>query len=201
MQIKLHARARLTPLQRAEIQKSTDSIAQLARHYRVTEPTIRKWKGRTTTQDFSHTRHDLGQSTSPVEEELIVALRQDVRLGLDDIVEVMHRCVNPKLSRSAVYRCLKRRGVAGRLQAIGVAAARPGVFENADCGFIHMDLKGLKKLEKQSSFVFVAIDRATRFVHIAIVNNKCADTITACLECLDYQSPAFALYNQTGHNK
>ncbi len=49
-----------------------------------------------------------------IEEALIVELRRDVGLSIDDITEVMHRCVNAKLSRSAIYRCLRCHGVGGR---------------------------------------------------------------------------------------
>jgi hypothetical protein len=34
-----------------------------------------------------------------------------MQLPLDDIVEVMRRCVNGKFSRSAIHRCLKRHGL------------------------------------------------------------------------------------------
>ena len=34
-----------------------------------------------------------------------------MQLPLDDIVEVMRRCVNDKFSRNAIHRCLKRHGL------------------------------------------------------------------------------------------
>lgn len=182
MQVKLHANARLTPKQRGEVQASRESVTALALRYGVTETTIRRWRGRSSVHDRPHVRHNLGQSTTDVEEELIVALRQDARLSLDDIVEVMHRCVNPKLSRSAIHRCLRRRGAAQRPQEPGEAAPLRGTFEDAGCGFIHIDLKHLPRLEKKPAYVFVAIDRATRFVHIEIVEDKCAETIAGCLK-------------------
>jgi transposase InsO family protein len=181
MQVKLHANARLTPLQRKEVQESREGVRALALRYGVTETTIRRWRSRTEVHDRSHVRHDLGQSTSPVEEELIVALRRDAALSLEDIVEVMHRCVNPDLSRSAIYRCLRRYGIAGRL-AEAVEQARAGAFEAAACGFIHIDLKHLPRLGGETAYVFVAIDRATRFVHIDIIHDRSAATAAACLE-------------------
>ena len=94
----------------------------------------------------------------------------------------MHRCVNKKLSRSAIHRCLHRRGAAKRPQEPGAAAPRRGVFQNTSCGFIHIDLKHLPRLQKQASYVFAAIDRATRFVHIEIVTDRQAKTIADCLK-------------------
>ena len=116
---------------------------------------------------------------TPLEERLVIELRIALALPLDDIVEAMRRCVNPKLSRSAIYRCLQRHGVAARPVAQQVPA---GTFEEATIGFIHIDLKHLPKLEGRPSFVFVAIDRATRFVHIEIMPDRRANTIAACLD-------------------
>lgn len=185
MQIKLHANARLTPKQRGEVQASFETVRELSRRFGVTETTIRRWRNRVHSHnpigDRSHTRHQLHQSTTPVEEELIVALRVDARLSLDDILEVMHRCVNKKLSRSAVYRCLKRFGVTNIPQENNEAPPKHGTFEDASCGFIHVDLKHLTRLEGKPSYVFVAIDRATRFVHIDIISDRAAKTVATCL--------------------
>jgi hypothetical protein len=67
-------------------------VRALSRELGVTETTIRRWKrAGSRIHDGSHTRHDLGQSTSLTEETLIVGLRQDVGLGLDDM-EYPARC-------------------------------------------------------------------------------------------------------------
>lgn len=184
MYIKLHANARTTPAIRAEIQASDQSVATLAKQYGVHETTIRRWKFRSSQADRPHTRHNLGQSTSSEEEALITGLRRDVRLGLDDIHEVMKRCVNPKLSRSAVYRCLKRYNLASKASiALPEATPEPiGTFEETAFGFVHIDLKILPRLRSLPSYVFVAIERCTRFVYVDIVNRRDAATIAGCLE-------------------
>jgi transposase-like protein len=128
MDIKLHANATTTPKMRAYIQSSTLSVAELSRELGISETCVRRWRSRTQTSDRSHTRHDLGQSTSPEEEALICALRRDVRLSIDDTVEVMHRCVNARLSRSAIYRCMVRHGLS-RLPDEAETPARPARFE------------------------------------------------------------------------
>lgn len=187
MHVKLHANARLTPKQRTEVQASKDTVAVLASRYGVTQTTIRRWRTRDTVHDRSHTRHKLNPSTSPTEEALIVALRQNMRLSLDDIVEVMHRCVNKHLSRSAIHRCLHR------LQASKLPPMqdpnehqpdyKKGLFTpNIPCGFIHIDLKHTPRLQGVTQYVFAAIDRATRFAHIEVITNKRPETIIACLE-------------------
>jgi IS30 family transposase len=182
MQIKLHANARTTPKTRAYIQKSPLSVTKLAQELGVNETTIRRWKIRDSVSDRSHTRHNLNQSTTCEEEEIIVELRQKVGLSLDDIMEVMHRCVNPKLSRSSIYRCLKRKGAMKRQSESDIATALAQKFEEAPFGYIHIDLKHLTKLNKAPAFVFVAIERVTRFVYVEIIHQRNALTVAACLE-------------------
>jgi transposase InsO family protein len=182
MAVKLHANATTTPRIRAQIQAlaKTVPVAAIARRFGIDETTVRRWKDRTDTADRAHVPQTIATSLTPTEEALVVELRTALGLSLDDIVEVMHRCANPKLSRSATHRCLKRHGIsAARPPARGAPA---GTFEAATVGFVHVDLKHLTRLEGRPSFVFVAIDRATRFVHIEIVARRDAATMAGCLE-------------------
>jgi hypothetical protein len=179
MQVRLHANATTTPRTRAYIQRSTAPVAQIARELGVSETTIRRWRGRTTVADRSHKAHRLAISLTALEERLVVELRTVLALPLDDIVEVTRRCLNPKLSRSAIHRCLKRHGISARPNP---PRPKVGSFETASIGFIHIDLKHLTRLEGQPSFVFVAIDRATRFVHVEIIDRRDARTVAGCLE-------------------
>jgi hypothetical protein len=135
---------------------------------------VRRWKPRTTVADGSHVARRLAVSLTDIEQRLVLELRTALQLPLDDIVEVMHRCVSPKLSRSAIHRCLKRHGVSARPKP---ARRRIGTFETAGVGFVHIDLKHLTRLNGQPSFVFVAIDRATRFVHIESIARRDAVTV------------------------
>ena len=180
MRINLHANATTTPKTRAYIQASKVSVAELAAELGVSETTVRRWRQRTEVYDRSHRRHHLAQSTTLEEEALIAGLRRDVGLSLNDIVEVMHRCVNHTLSRSAIYRCLKRQGLSSR--ATQPPSDRPGRFVETPFGFVHIDLKHLTRLCGKPAYVFVAIERTTRFVHAEIVHRRDAKTIAACLE-------------------
>ena len=172
MQLRLHANATTTPKERGYIQASSLPVAMLAAELGVSETTIRRWKTRTTVHDGSHTPQRLAISLTTVEEEL-------VQLSLDDITEVMRRCVNQKLSRSAIHRCLRRHGIAKRPPPQKLAV---GVFETAPIGFIHIDLKYLPPLERKKSYAFVAIDRATRYVYVEIHPHRDAETAAAFLE-------------------
>jgi len=99
MDLRLHANAATTPRIRACIQASPASVAALARELGVSETTVRRWRGRDSQADRSHARHNLNASTTPEQEAIIAALRTDARLSLDDITEVMQRCLAPRLSR------------------------------------------------------------------------------------------------------
>jgi len=107
MELSLHANATTTPKVRAYIQRSRKPVTELAIELGVSETTIRRWRERTTVHDRSHAPKTLTTSLSPLEEALVCELRTKLQLPLDDITEVMRRCVNAKLSRSAIHRCLQ----------------------------------------------------------------------------------------------
>lgn len=178
MKLHLHANATTTPKTRAYIQARPAPVAALARALGVSETTIRRWRGRQTQADGSHVRHDLGQSTTPEQEAIIAVLRRDARLSLDDITEVMRRCLAPDLSRSAIWRCLRRQGLGGRLPPLD-APAPAGRFDPAPFGYVHADLKYLGKLKSVAAFAFVVIERTTRFAHLEVLPDRRAQTVAA----------------------
>ena len=182
MLTRLHANATTTPKVRAEIQASSEPVAVLAARYGVSETTVYRWRKRTSTEDRSHVRHNLGQATTPLEEGLIVELRVRAGLSLDDITEVMKRCVNPSLSRDSIWRALRRAGVSGPRHRGGAGAAgAPEPFEEAPFGYVHVDLCYLAKLQGKGEYVFVAIERVTRFVWIEVLPDRGAARVAAAM--------------------
>ena len=115
----------------------------------------------------SHRPLNLTTSLVDCGKRAVCELRTSLQLPLDDIVEVMQRCINAKLSRSAIHRCLQRNGISRLPQP---DKPKAGVFsETASIGFIHIDLKLPEMaLQRRPSYVFVAIDRATRYVYVEI---------------------------------
>ena len=124
MLVKLHANAATTPKARAYIQSSELSVPALVGELGVSETTVRRWKARQDVSDRSSRPHTLATSFSFEEEEIAVGLRTDLALSLDDLLEVMRRCVRPDISRSALHRCLKRRGVSGKSEVSDPPANR-----------------------------------------------------------------------------
>ena len=82
----------------------------------------------------------------------------------------MRRCLNPKLSRSGIHRCMQRHGLSARL----TLQTAPAVTFQTDtpAGFIHIDVKYLPPLGRRRSYAYVAIDRATRFVYLEILPDR-----------------------------
>jgi transposase InsO family protein len=179
MELKLHANATTTPRIRAYIQQSPAGAAALARELGVSQTTVRRWKNRHDVADRAATPHTLATGFAAEEEAIAVELRTRLALSLDDILEVVRRCLRPDISRSALHRCLKRHGVSQRPRAAAPAAQR---FAAQPFGYVHVDLKHLPRLHKKPAYVFIAIERTTRFVHVDIVQERSGKTIAACLE-------------------
>jgi len=180
MHLRLHANATTTPKARAYIQQSGASVADLAVELGISEGTVRRWKGRRDTSDRSHRPHRLQTGFDATEEAIAVELRTDLGLSLDDCLEVMRRCLRPDISRSALHRLFQRHGISRRPERTGRTATRP--FETTSFGFVHVDLKHLTRLEGRPAYVFVAIERTTRFAHVEIVHDRAAATVAACFE-------------------
>jgi transposase-like protein len=116
-----------------------------------------------------------------VEEEIVKELREKLGLSIDDITEVMNRCLNPSLTRSSIYRTLRRCGVSKG--TYGASEEKPQIFEEAkECGYIHMDVKYLTKLDGRRSYVYVAIDRLTRYVYTEVLSDLESSTAAGFVE-------------------
>jgi transposase InsO family protein len=188
----LYKNARTTPAVRAEIAASTGSVSELAAQYGVTEPTIRKWRGRSSVLDRSHTAHRLQTTLSPTQERIAVELRRITLLPLDDLLAVVREFLCPEVSRSGLDRCLRRHGVGDlrRLRARPVQTP-PKPFKAYEPGYLHLDVKYLPQMadETRRRYLFVAIDRATRWVFVAIYADKTAASARRFLKALHKACP------------
>lgn len=192
MQITLHKRARTTPAVRAEIAASPEPVSVLARRHNITEATVRKWRSRSEFQDRPHTAHRLQTQLTPAQEAIVVYLRKHLLLPLDDLLGVTREFLCPSVSRSGLDRCLRRHGV-GNLRTLMPGAEKPAhkPFKAYEPGYLHMDIKYLPQMADETTrrYLFVAIDRATRWVFIAIKPNKTAASAKAFLKALAKASP------------
>ena len=174
----LHSRARTTHLIREEIRTSTLSQAELARLYNVTRATIRKWQIRESPVDLPHDPITMYTTLSPAQELIVVALRETLLLPTDDLLTVTREFINPKVSRSGLGRCLRRHGVSDLRDLVpvlpGDKPATKKTFKDYEPGFIHIDIKYLPQMPDETSrrYLFVAIDRATRWVFMEIYTDQ-----------------------------
>ena len=193
MMLALHKNARTTPAIRGEIAASVGvGTRELSRRYGVTEATIYKWKARDSTADRSHTAHRLQTTLTPAQEAVVVELRKTLLLPLDDLLAVVREFLCEDVSRSGLDRCLRRHGV-GNLNALKPAEPKvpPKAFKAYEPGYLHMDIKYLPQMADETSrrYLFVAIDRATRWVFVAIKSNKSAASAKSFLAALHKACP------------
>jgi transposase InsO family protein len=171
--LSIHPNARTTPAVRAEIARSAEPTGELARRYGVSTETIRKWRrrGPEGCLDRSSRPRKLPWKASEEERAVVCALRRATGFPLDDLAFVVRHFL-PHLDRDDVYRILRAAGLSRRPPPAAPerAAAKFGEYE---LGFVHLDVKHLPKLrtsdgELRKRFLFVAIDRRSRSVHLAV---------------------------------
>lgn len=160
----LHGSARTTPRVRAELQASKESTRSLARRYGVNPKTDAKWRTRTTTSD-SRMGPRVPRSTvlTAEEENCIVEFRKRTLLPLDDILGHLRASI-PRLTRSALHRCLARHGISRRPTADVDSRAR-GTFSGTTIGYVHIDSCELRAADGKTH-MFVAIDRVSKFTYV-----------------------------------
>ena len=191
MQIRLHKNARTTPSVREEIRQSSLSERALAKKHGISRTTARKWKHRSAVEDASHRPHTLHTTLTPTQEAIVIYLRRALLLPLDDLLSVVREFLQPEVSRSGLDRCLRRHGVAS-LKALLPPPERAPIkpFKAYEPGFVHIDVKYLPAIEgKPRRYLFVAIDRATRWVYIAIKANRTAHSAKAFLKAVIQAAP------------
>ena len=196
MDIRLHKQATTTPRIRAEIQQAPTSVSnpELAQQYGVSVATIRRWRYRDEVYDRSHTRHNLLASLSLAQEEVLLAAREFLRLGLDDLLVVAREFLCPDLSRSALHRMLQRRQaptLAELRRAEKGPEPRHKAFKDYSPGFVHVDIKHLPQMpdERHKRYLYVAIDRATRWVFLQVRDTQSAADAQAFLRSLIDKAP------------
>ncbi|QNM96746.1 IS481 family transposase [Chitinimonas koreensis] len=193
MIVRLHKQARTTPAIRAEIQAASGTHVELAQRFNVSVATIIKWRNRRSVEDRSHTAHTLQTRLLPAQEAVAVELRQTLKLGLDDLLVVVREFLNPKVSRSGLDRCLRRHGVGNLRDLEPARAATPKhkPFKFYEPGYVHLDVKYLPQMpdETERRYLFVAIDRATRWGFVQIRPHKTAMAARGFLAALSKAAP------------
>src|SRR5215210_6691640 len=133
----LHGSARTTPRVRAELQASQEGTRALAARYGLNPKTVAKRRGRNGTADAPMgPRQPRSSVLTEAEEAMVVEFRRRTLLPLDDVLGCLREAI-PKLTRSALHRCLVRHGIS-RLPRDGEKASKRGRFAEAAIGYVHV---------------------------------------------------------------
>jgi len=84
---------------------------------------------------------------------------------LDDVLGCLRESI-PKLTRSAVHRCLKRHGIS-RLPQEEERASKRGRFAETRIGYVHLDVCELRWAGGKVCMV-LAIDRVSKFTYVEL---------------------------------
>ncbi len=177
--LQIHPNARTTPAVRAEIARSGEPSGVLAKRYGVSAETVRKWRKRGPGDclDRSARPHRLPWKATEEERAVVCALRRATNFALDDLTFVVAHFL-PHLNRDSVWRILRAEGLGRRPPPTpGRPKRGQGSFRDYDLGFVHIDIKHLPKLqtgngERRKRYLFVAIDRRSRSVHLAVKDDE-----------------------------
>jgi transposase InsO family protein len=205
--MKLHPEARTTPKLRSEIKASSLTQKALAQQYNVSRLTIRKWQNREEMTDKSHRPDTLHTTLTEAQEWLVVELRKTLLLSLDDLTHITQEYINAAASRSGIDRCLRRHGIANlavmKRELYGEEPPPKKVFKDYEPGYIHIDIKYLPKMpnEKEHQYLYVAIDRASRMVCLAIYPDKTAASTADFLGKVEQRFPIKVQYVLTDNGK
>ena len=188
----IHACARTTPAVRMEIARSRERTGVLAQRYGVSTETIRKWRKRGPRDCLDHSArpHKLPWRASEQERAIVCEVRRATRFALDDLTFAVQHFL-PHLNRHSIWRILRAEGL-HRLSDLPppYADERPkkgqGKFRDYDLGFVHVDIKQLPKLhvgdgEFRKRYLYIAIDRRSRSVHLAVKEDMTARSATVFL--------------------
>jgi len=185
----LHGAAKTTHAVREKIQGSQESLVKLAKRYGINPKTVQKWRKRESVEDLKcGSKPGQGSVLTPVDEAVIVETRRKTLLPLDDLYDLLLPQI-PALTRSNLHRCLQRHGVSRLADLLpDEEKTTTKTFKTYEPGFLHLDTAQIN-LGKDKWYLFVAIDRATRYVYLELHDNKRMETATAFLENALAQCP------------
>ena len=122
MLISLHKNATTTPATRLALQQATGTDRELAQQYGIGIGTVRKWRSTSTVHDASHTAHRLQTTLNAGQQELVIYLRSQLRLPLDDLLAVVRELPE---SSTALAPLQQRRGFGEDAAQVCLAVSPP----------------------------------------------------------------------------
>lgn len=178
-----HANAKTNVSIRALIKNSAETSKSLSARFGVSINTINKWEGRAELTDKSSAPSHIEYALNEFTRALIVGIRSSTWLPLDEILDMVSTDQNP-ISRSTIYRVFVKEKINTVPQEKKDIVHK---FKAYEPGYLHIDVTYLPKYNKLSSYLYVAIDRATRLMYYAVYQNKTAENTQLFMDkCLDF---------------
>jgi transposase-like protein len=178
----LHGSATTTEAVRRAIQNSQESLRALSRRYGINQKTVAKWKKRSSVADLPTGPKEAHSSVLVKEDEaVIVAFRRHTLLPLDDCLYALQPTI-PHLTRSSLHRCLQRHGIS-RLPEVEGDKPQKKKFKSYPIGYFHIDIAEVQTAEGKL-YMFVAIDRTSKFAFAQLVDKANRVTASAFLVAL-----------------
>ena len=166
----LHGSASTTAAVRRAIQDSQESLRVLAKRHGINPKTVAKWRSRSSTADVRPGPKDAHSTVLSIEEEaMIVAFRKHTLLPLDDCLYALQATI-PQLTRSSLHRCFQRHGIS-RLPDVEGDKPKRSKFRSYPIGYFHIDLAEVRT-EQGKLYMFVAIDRTSKFAFVELHENS-----------------------------
>ncbi len=176
----LHGCARTTKAVRRELQNSKKKTTELAKEYKINRKTVARWRKRDYVEDTPMGPKNPRSTVLSIKEEaMIVTFRKHTLLPLDDCLYTLQEQI-PHLTRSSLYRCLKRHGI-NKLPEENVQNKQTKKFAKYTEGYLHIDITQMRT-EEGKLYLFVAIDRNTKFVCAELYSNQTKKTTAEFLK-------------------
>jgi transposase InsO family protein len=178
----LHGSAKTTEAVRRAIQNSQASVRALASRHGINPKTVQKWKKRAFTHDAAMGPKEVRSTVLTAEEEAAcVAFRKHTLLPLDDCLYALQSTI-PHLTRSSLHRLFQRHGIS-RLPDVGGDKKAKKKFKAYPIGFFHIDIAEVRT-EEGKLYLFVAIDRTSKFAFAKLIEKANRKTASAFLVAL-----------------
>ncbi len=181
----LHANAKTTPRIRKEIQDSKESIAQIAKRLGLNPKTVLKWKHANSLEDNKSGPKIRSSVLTLAEQHIICEVRRQMQLSLDDLYIVLKPHI-AKLSRSNLHRCLQHYGLSVLPKESSDKPKKK--FKSYPIGYMHIDITEMR-CEVGKQYLFVAIDRLTKYVYIELYSQMTAQNSVQFLKNLQAECP------------
>lgn len=172
--MQVHSNAQTTQKGRLAMIGSALSCRALALRYDVSVSTAHRWRNRQGGLDRSSRPKSSRLAMDPVARQTALLLRKQ-GLTLDECFDALSPVW--AFSRASLHRFLVSQGLGH--QRVARATSQP--FKAYEPGFLHIDCTYLPKMEGQTRFAFVAIDRATRMAFVQLLEKRSRASATGFL--------------------